>query len=211
MDGNRNLFWKLLEPEHPKAEAFSRKLMGNRDDGDDLYQDALVLALTKFSSLRKQSSFRPWLYRILINTFKNRMRQPWWKRQTPLTREIEESTSGAGGNPTAQNDARRWLETALSALSAKERALITLFELEGWSVAELAGMYGRAPGAIKTRLSRARAKMRDALVRRTLSAAPAATEKGIIAKTDSKRLNSRTSKPIVSEAELCVATKSGAD
>lgn len=201
MDGNRNQFWKLLEPEHPKAEAFSRKLMGNRDDGDDLYQDALVLAMTKFSSLREHSSFRPWLYRILVNTFKNRMRQPWWKRQTPLTRKIEESTSG--GNPTAQNDARRWLETAFRALSAQERAMITLFELEGWSIAELAGMYGRAPGAIKTRLSRARAKMRNALVRRTLSAAPG---KKVKVKTDT-----RTSKPNVSEAKLCVATKSGAD
>ncbi len=41
---NRDLFWRHLEGEHPKMEAFCRRLAGNRDDGDDLYQDALLPA-----------------------------------------------------------------------------------------------------------------------------------------------------------------------
>lgn len=49
---NRDLFWKLAKPEHLKARGYCRKLMANRDDGDDLYQDALVRALASFGKLK---------------------------------------------------------------------------------------------------------------------------------------------------------------
>ena len=88
MERDGALFWKLLKPEHPRAEAFSRRLMGNREDGDDLYQDALLVALRRFETLRAEKSFRPWLYQILISTFKNRLRSPWWKRHSSLTDEM---------------------------------------------------------------------------------------------------------------------------
>jgi RNA polymerase sigma-70 factor (ECF subfamily) len=163
MDINRDLFWKLLEPEHKKARAFSRKLMGNRDDGDDLYQDSLVSALSGFGSLKKIEAFRPWLYRIIINGYKNRRRDPWWKRFFPVTAEIREIPGSA--NPAAAYAARQRLEKAFAVLSADDRALITLRELQGWSISELALMKGKSEVNIKVRLSRARKKMREALIR----------------------------------------------
>jgi len=162
MDINRDLFWKLLEPEHKKARAFSRKLMGNRDDGDDLYQDSLVCALSGFGSLKKIEAFRPWLYRIIINCFKNRRRNPWWKWFLPVTAEIREIPDRA--NPAAAYAARRRLEKAFVVLTADDRALVTLRELEGWSISELARMKGKSEVNIKVRLSRARKKMREALI-----------------------------------------------
>lgn len=164
MEGDRILFWKLTEVEHLRARAFCRKLMGNRDDGDDLFHDTLVIALPRFCHLRDRSAFRPWLYRIAVNTFKNRFRRPWWKRLTPLTAEIEESTGG--GNPDAVQAARRRLEWAFRAVTPEERALVTLFEMEGWTVAELARLFGKNEGTVKVRLSRARRKMREAIVKR---------------------------------------------
>ncbi len=164
MEGDRILFWKLVEAEHLRARAFCRKLMGNRDDGDDLYHDALVIALSRFLNLRERSAFRPWLYRIAVNSFRNRFRRPWWKRLVPLTPEIEESTSG--GNPDAAQAARRRLEWAFRAVTPEERALVTLFEMEGWTIAELATLLGKKEGAVKVRLSRARRKMREAIVKR---------------------------------------------
>ena len=162
MEENKNRFWNLLEPEHLRARAFCRKLMGNRDDGDDLYQDALVDALTGLPALCDTNSFRPWLYRIMVNTFKNRVRRKGLIRQTSLTAAIE---SGAkGDNPDPRYAARRRLERAFRVLSADDRALVTLFELEGWSIADLAVMFGKRKGNIKVRLSRARKKMRRALI-----------------------------------------------
>ena len=160
---HRDLFWKLTEPEHLRARAFCRKLMGNRDDGDDLYQDALVSALTRFDSLRDQQAFRAWLYRIVVNAYKNRVRLPWWKRLVPLTDELIESRIGE--NPVESRTAARKLEIAFRAVSPDDRALITLFEMEGWSISEIALMRNQSEGALKMRLSRARQKMREALVK----------------------------------------------
>jgi RNA polymerase sigma-70 factor (ECF subfamily) len=157
------LFWKLLEPEYLQGMMFCRKLMGDRDEGDDLYQDALVQAFTAFSSLRDLGAFRSWLYRILINKFKSTIRRPWWKRRQALTPDIE--TQLVGDNPVELHTARRLLRRAFRAVSTEEQALITLYEMEGWSVRELAELHGTNEGAIKTRLFRARQRMKKALLK----------------------------------------------
>ncbi len=163
MDRNRDLFWQHLEPEHRRARGYCHKLTGSREDGDDLYQDALVRALTGFARLRELESFRPWLYRIIINTYRNRIKQPWWKRVLPITSEIAESIPG--DNPHGAYAARRRLAVAFRALSPEERAMVTLFELEGWTAEEVGRAMGKASGTVRVRLKRARDKMREALIR----------------------------------------------
>ena len=188
MNRNRDLFWNFVEPEHLKARAFCRKLMGNREDGDDLYQDCLVRALSKFASLRDMDAFRAWLYRIIVNVYKNRIRRPWWQKVIPLSTEVSETLTG--DNPVAVLTARRRLEYAFMALSPEDRALVTLFELEGWSTAETASMTGLSESNVRVRLMRARRKMRDRLVKLT-------------EQVESKRnVNGK-------EETICVATKPG--
>ena len=159
---NNKLFWELLEPEHPKAEAFCRKLAGDRDEGDDLYQEALVLAMSKLDALRDHTAFRPWLYRIIVNAFRSRSRRPWWRGRVRLR---SEHTDVLQSDPSNQFAARRWLERAFTALKPEEKALIVLFEIEGWSVAEIAELHGVPIGTIKARLSRTRLKMREHIAR----------------------------------------------
>jgi RNA polymerase sigma factor (sigma-70 family) len=163
MDRNRDLFWKLVEPEHLRARAYCRKLTGDRDNGDDLYQDALVCALTGFDRLRRIEAFRTWLYRIIINNFKNRIKQPWWRRIGPLTPQIESTI--VGDNPLPRQAARKRLEIAFRAITPEERALVTLFELEGWAIKEIAELTGQSGVNVRVRLSRARGRMRRALIR----------------------------------------------
>ncbi|MBI5868830.1 MAG: RNA polymerase sigma factor [candidate division Zixibacteria bacterium] len=158
---DRDLFWTYLETEHPRAEAFCRKLAKSRDEGDDVYQDALLMAMRRVRTLRDPAAFRPWLYRIIVNTYRNRVVGPWWRRRAPLTRELCETQAGA--DPSEAYAARRWLDRALDVLKPEERALVTLFELEGWSIAELAELQNRPQGTIKARLVRARKKMREAI------------------------------------------------
>lgn len=165
--------------------------MCNRDDGDDLYQDALVAAFTRFGSLREIEAFRGWLYRIIVNAFKNRMRRPWYRRFSPLTPEIAATTTGE--NPLPGLAARRKLEIAYRSVTPEDKALITLFELEGWSVEAIARMQDKSEGAVKMRLSRARKKMRAALEKRR-------------PRTTGAKLKSK-----LREDKLCVATKPGQD
>lgn len=137
--------------------------MGNRDEGDDLYQESLVSAITSFSSLREDGKFRPWLYQIVMNRFKNLKRNYWWKRLVPLTPEIAESIGGS--NPVNLMAARRRIEIAFQVLKPEDKVLVTLYELEGWKLTELALLTGRSEGSLKVRLTRAKKKMRERLSR----------------------------------------------
>ena len=67
-------------------------------------------------------------------------------------------------DPSEQFNTRRWLLRAFEVLKTAEKALIVLFEIEGWSVAELAGLLKKPEGTIKARLSRSRKKMRKAII-----------------------------------------------
>jgi RNA polymerase sigma-70 factor (ECF subfamily) len=165
--------------------------MSNRDDGDDLYQDALVAAFTRFESLREIKAFRGWLYRIIVNAFKNRMRQPWYRRFRPLTPEMAETV--VGDNPAPALAAGRKLEVAFGSVTPEDKALVILFELEGWSTRAIAAMQHKSEGAIKMRLSRARKKMRAALQR------------------CHTQLTGTKPKSKLREDKLCVATKPGQD
>ena len=158
---NRDLFWRYLEAEHLKMEAFCRKLAGNRDDGDDLYQDALLAAMKRLETLSKPESFKSWLYRIIVNMYKSKRRREWLRNRLRLEKSPADRAISDG--ESRRITARIWLERAFKAVSAEDRALITLFELEGWSIAELAEMYSKPEGTIKSRLSRARKKMREEL------------------------------------------------
>jgi RNA polymerase sigma-70 factor (ECF subfamily) len=185
---NRDRFWIELEKVHAEAERFCRRLSATREDGDDLYQEAVLRAYSGCGGLANPSAFRPWFYRLIVNHFKNRRRGAWWRRLVSLTSELEEQMPG--WDPSGQHWANRQLVKAFASVSPEEKALITLHEIEGWTVAELAKMYKRPEGTIKARLSRARAKMRKAL-------APPENREQMMKTTDLKP----------QEVAVCVVTK----
>jgi len=159
---NREQFWQHLEPWHGELEAFCHKLAGSRDDGADLYQNVLLAGCRQVERLRDPGALRAWLYRIAVNTFKN-SRRDRARRAAAHEAAVQESTPHH--NPWRQQQARLWLERALNILSAEDKALVLLFEVEGWTIAELAAMLHKRPGTIKSRLSRARARLRSELLK----------------------------------------------
>jgi RNA polymerase sigma-70 factor (ECF subfamily) len=96
--------------------------------------------------------------------YKSKSRREWLRNRLRLAKSPVDNE--LAGDESGQIAARIWLDKAFKAISAEEKALITLFELEGWGVAELAAMYGKPAGTIKSRLSRARKKMREELKKR---------------------------------------------
>lgn len=158
---NNDEFWKLLEPFHEKAAAFCRRLTGDLDRGDDLYQDALVTAMRRFHTLKDRSAFRPWLFRVLVNGYKNRMRGWWRRRRAALTPELLAVIPAC--DPRREYESRHLLEQVLQTLPPKDRALVILHEIEGWPIADLTGMIRQPEGTVKTRLFRARKKLRQVL------------------------------------------------
>lgn len=185
---NRDRFWIELEKVHSEAERFCHRLSATREDGDDLYQEAVLRAFSGCDGLSDPSAFRPWFYRLIINHFKNQRRGAWWRHLVPLTSELEEQLPG--WDPSGQHWANRQLAKAFAVVTPEERALITLKEVEGWAIAELAELYKKPTGTLKARLSRARSRMRKALLRD-----PGQTEEPLTVNTK------------FVEAPICVVTK----
>ena len=156
-----DLFWQLIERVHGRALAYCEHLAGNPADGGDLYHDAVVKAFEAFDKLREPASFGPWFYRIINNTFRERFRNPWWKRA--LAQFVDFGSLDIPINPIDRIEARRQLDYAMETLSPADRILVIMAELEDWSIAELAEMNRKSEGFIKMRLFRARQKMRRRL------------------------------------------------
>jgi RNA polymerase sigma-70 factor (ECF subfamily) len=154
-------FLELLEPELARLQAFCQKLAGDPEMGDDLMQDALYDAWKGFGQLRHATSFKSWLYQITVHRYRTNLRK-FRKRAesiSPLTDDVVDDRQ------LRLQLARNRLNIAMASLSAKDRALVTLHELEGWSYAELATTFGKSEGALRARLTRCRRRMQETLRR----------------------------------------------
>ena len=160
---------RLLAPVHDGAVAFARGVCRSRAEGDDLFQEAVLRALDKLSSLREDGAFKFWLYRVIISVHRNRYRKSFWRRLLPL-----ETEPAAPDRPRTDDElggaqrARR----ALAELPHEQREAIVLFELEGWKVEEIAEVLGVSISAVKSRLVRGRERLRAVYTKQLGVAAP---------------------------------------
>ena len=156
---NRETFIACVEREQEALRGFLLALCcGNRDEADDLAQDALVKAYLACSGFRDGGKFRSWLFKIAHNTFLSHRRS----QQTP-TISIDavpiEALPQRGSGEGASSD----LYLALATLPPKERSAITLFYLNGYSVKEISAITEVSEEAVKQQLSRGRDKLRERL------------------------------------------------
>ena len=156
---HQDRFFELLEPELPRLQAFCQKLAGDPDIGDDLMQDALYDAWKGYGQLRQTMAFTSWLYQIVINRYQTNLRK--FKKRAESTLPLADDI--VDEKQARLHAARNRLNIAMASLSATDRALVTLHELEGWSYSELASMFGSNEGALRTRLTRCRHQMRETL------------------------------------------------
>lgn len=149
-------FARLVEPYHAAALAFARCLSRSSADGDDLFQTAVVRALEKLGQLRDDAAFRGWFYRVIVTVHRNSARRAFWRRMVPFLDD-----HGGHARPAADSlDGAHRAQRALAGLPPEQRAAIVLFEIEGWSVEEIAALDGVSSSAVKSRLVRARERLR---------------------------------------------------
>ena len=150
----------------------ARYLTRDTGDAQDLVQETYTRALHGWGDLEPGSNVKAWLFRILRNAFVTRYRRA--RREPAL--ETYDTTEAAGEGRAAEGALagevelgrlRRIvsaeIEAALLGLSDDARTAI-LLDLEGFTESEVAAITGCAPGTVKSRLSRARAALRRALV-----------------------------------------------
>jgi RNA polymerase sigma-70 factor (ECF subfamily) len=163
MDEDRRRFLRLLEPIHDRARLSARRLCRSPADGDDLFHDAMIRALEQLSTLRDETRFRSWFYAVLLSVHRTRSRRAFWRRWFSLDELLSQGEEPAG------EDGGRWEESrveadrmarALGGLPAKQREAVVLFEVDGFSIEEVATLQGASVTAVKTRLVRARERLR---------------------------------------------------
>lgn len=127
-------------------------ILTDAQEAEDAVQDTFLKYLEKSPRFESPEHERAWLLRVAVNGCKSRLRAPWRQRSAPLPE----------GLPAADEGERETLEVVL-ALPPKDRAVVHLFYYEGYRTAEIAAMTGEAEGTVRSRLSRARGKLRAIL------------------------------------------------
>ena len=147
---NRPVDWTQLVTENEnRLYRAALAILGDRQEAEDAVQDAFVKFLEKAPA--ELESPGAWLMRVLVNGCKSRLRLQW-RQVTELPEDL----------PAPSPEEREELEELWS-LPPEERAAIHLFYYEGWSTREIAAMTGVAEGTVRSRLSRARERLRRLL------------------------------------------------
>ncbi len=171
--GDRAAFARLVETHSTRIYRLALKILGDPQDAEDVLQDTFVKALRALPSFEGRSSLSTWLYRIAVNEALMMVR----KRRADVVSIDEEKEDQEGEAEPVEiidwcclpegdllsAEARRFLDTAVQRLSPALRAVFVLRDIEGLSVKEAAETLGLTEATVKTRLLRARLKLREAL------------------------------------------------
>lgn len=160
--GDAAAFDTLVERHMRRAFAVAYRLLGHKEDAEDLVQDAFLAALEKIDTFQAGRRFAPWFYRILVNRGLNSRKA----RALRTTDELPEAVAAPGVSPlrsAEQAELREHLAAAMDALPPRQRAAVQLFELEGFSSTEIAEIMSLSNGTVRWHLHQARQVLRDVL------------------------------------------------
>lgn len=150
----------LITQQVPRLRRYARALTGERSAADDLVQDTLERALSRFHLWRRGSDLRAWLFTIMHNIYVNQTRSKMRRQHEALENE---PAADAARAPEPDWLELRDLEAALARLPEEQRAVVLLVGLEQFTYEETARVLGVPIGTVMSRLSRARERLRTIL------------------------------------------------
>jgi RNA polymerase sigma-70 factor (ECF subfamily) len=153
-------------------------LLGDYQEANDCAQEIFIKVFKAIKKFRFQSSFSTWLYRIAINTCKNRLKSSafrWKKRTISLenpksSKQDNRSYEIQNGSPSPENSLEKkeqimLIQKAVNALPQEQNRVVVLRDIQGLSYQEIADITGLNLGTVKSRLARARMELRNRLNR----------------------------------------------
>lgn len=172
--GENELFYELVQPYERAVFIAATTILGNDADAEEVAQEAMLKAFKYLARFRQESKFSTWLIQIAMNEAKMRLR----KDRRKLYDSIDQGQLTDEGDyiPTdfadwrqipsealEQGELRAALKKAIWSLAEKYRTVLILRDVQQLSIAETAKMLGISEENVKTRTSRARLQLRDAL------------------------------------------------
>jgi RNA polymerase sigma-70 factor (ECF subfamily) len=154
LDACENIYRLFQQP----AFTVAFRVCQCRELAQEISQEAFITVFRKLRQFRGDAPFWGWLRRIVVNHAISTIRKG--PKDTPLEfQEYHGRSESASDRVGMAMD----LESALSALNAEDRAIVWLHDVEGYNHVEIADMFGKTESFSKSRLSRARSKLRDLL------------------------------------------------
>lgn len=167
--GDEDAFRELFDRHHRMIYNLAYRMTGNHADAEELVPDVFVRVWQKAGEFRGGSRVSTWLYRIAANLAMDRLRaarhtrEVFWEDLAPqdqLATDRSESDEGPEF-VTLRKEAGRHLAAAMEKLNPEDRLLVTLYHLQDCSYAEIEDITGVSTTNIKSRLFRARRRLRN--------------------------------------------------
>jgi RNA polymerase sigma-70 factor (ECF subfamily) len=172
-------FTALLEPERDALWRFALRMCWDRSSAEDCVQEAALIAYRKFDVFTIGTSFRAWIFRILVNTILNsnsqlrrRLSKQTLKEDLDLVAalEREQAYDNVLENPElVLGQVSEEVSRAVKALRPSERMVFLLRSVEGFSYREISDQLDIPMGTVMSHLFRARARLRESLAEYTAS------------------------------------------
>jgi RNA polymerase sigma-70 factor (ECF subfamily) len=148
----------LFRQQLPRLNRYAISLTGDPDAADDLVQDCLERAISRFDQFRPGTDLRSWLFTIMHNIFcddfRRRNRRGTAVSLDNCARELSHPA------PQPMTLELQEVDNGFRSLSRRQQQLLLMVAVDGKSHAEVAEHFGVAVGTVKSRLSRARTKLR---------------------------------------------------
>ena len=139
------------------------KLCAGRQDAEDLYQDTWLRAYAAYARYDPRNPFEPWLTRICVNLYRDRLRRRAVSRLFDGFSSNEEKDRALESVPAPEDAAGAAVRGAVGELPEKLRVAVILYYFHGMEIQGTAAALGLPPGTVKSRLSKARALLKERL------------------------------------------------
>lgn len=164
------VFERIVRPHLDRLYRLAWRLAGSKVEAEDLFQDLLIKAFGKLDELAGIEEPGAWLGRVMYHLFIDERRR-YTRRRLHLVDEGQLSGDGLNALPGTDDPAAdaelaaklSGLDAALRQLSDEQRIVVLLHDTEGYKLAEIEGLTGVPVGTVKSRLHRARARLRQIL------------------------------------------------
>ena len=171
--GDVDCFEELITRYQPRVFGMARKYFRNESDVEDVVQTIFTKTFQKLNSYKGTAPFEHWFMRISVNTCYDALRRRRNRPEHTISDMLfdDEQWQDRVGNipddddPEGLEQARELVHTVLGQVSDRARIVLTLQELEGRSIREIAGITGWSESLVKVQAFRARKEMRGAVER----------------------------------------------
>jgi RNA polymerase sigma factor (sigma-70 family) len=144
----------------PATFSLIRRMVGQTSAAEDVFQDTMMILFERLTEFRQEAPLGAWLRQIAVSRCLMHLRSPW--RRVRLCLEGSDADAVAAATPVTAALPPELIdaERALATLAPTARAVLWMYEVEGYSHAEIAQAFGRSISFSKSQLSRAHLKLR---------------------------------------------------